>query len=322
MKKTYILNKYGKRNNAAHNLNSDVDYPPKFENRREFIVQDNYPISSPYQLIDNPEVPNLSYLQAPATFMPAFMQEESQISAVKCSSKGCNINATSWCRCKNQYLHFCDEHLGNHIINSPGSHNFRKLLDGSNIQTNSDFLLYMQYKMQLLRDLKEKLVNEVYTEICKLENSLMIFIEKIDQEIASFEFKFNETTQEFQSCYWYKNDDYFNQLPYEAAEFIKENQKTSISEASYETIISEIYKELGCVKNTGFPEISRQNEYEVTNPRPGDRVIPLPPRQYIQIPKPPVYQQFKPYEDLQPGPCLSSYYPSNLETAKFKSKLI
>ncbi|CAG9330638.1 unnamed protein product [Blepharisma stoltei] len=321
--------------------NPHKNYPPNSENRREFLYQETHPNFNSYQTYrEEARYPRIqTYKQDPATFMPDLPQKESQISVVKCSSNWCNKNATAWCRCKNQYLHFCAEDLENHIINSPGNHNFQKLLDGSNIQTNSDFLLYMQYKMQLLRDLKEKLVNKIYAEICKLENSLMTFIEKIDQEIASFALKFSQTTQELESCYWYKNDDYFNQLPDEVFEFIKENQKTSISEASCETIISEIYKELGWVKNAGFQEISSKNEYEMTNPRfqPDLKTSnslnlrqqyqqPYAFPQYNQIITPQQYQQpFKPYEDRQPR--INPYdntktYSSIRETATFKSEWI
>ncbi|CAG9330637.1 unnamed protein product [Blepharisma stoltei] len=120
-----------------------------------------------------------------------------------------------------------------------------------------DFLLYMQNEIQNLRHLKENLIKEVYAEMCRLENSLATYVDKIDEEIAKFSSKINEAMEALENNEESINSDY-SMLSTNDLEFIRASQITLNSKTPYKTIISEVYRNIGWVKLSEFQEIFKE----------------------------------------------------------------
>ncbi|CAG9330635.1 unnamed protein product [Blepharisma stoltei] len=173
-----------------------------------------------------------------------------------CSQEGCKMKATARCRCKDPELLFCADHLGNHLINSPGKHDYEKLFDDPYLQTKNDVLSYIQNELQSLENLKINITKEVYTEMCKIKSSLDVYIGKIDEKIVSFWRNLDEIMWALENSNDSTNLEYLKLPSSEAIAYFKENNKNLIEDSTSESIISEIFKNLGWFRLSEFQEMS------------------------------------------------------------------
>ncbi|CAG9330636.1 unnamed protein product [Blepharisma stoltei] len=176
-----------------------------------------------------------------------------------CTFGGCQAKAIAKCSCKNPELLLCAGHLGVHVI-SPGKHSFENLPDDPYLQTKNDVLLYMQNEIQKLEDLKRNLSLEAYSAIIKLKSNLENYNDKIDLEIRRIVENMSEIMNTLESSNKNPSLDYLKLSSSEAIDYIQKNNQISILHTPYETIIPEIYKNLGWEKISEIQEISKKNK--------------------------------------------------------------